>query len=646
MTVDSSSAVPDPETPVAPDELPPSSTVIRSYLIASIVFLVVGLVLGVVAAAQLLAPDLISGMAPLSYGRLLPVATGVFVYGWLTIGLAGALVHVVASASETRVVNERQASMSLAAMVAGVVVGTVGIALGFSEGRRLLEYPLWADVLLLVGMVGVARVIGQTSRSGAVDAGPVRWYAVAASWWLVLAFVAGNVPGLDGLAGALQTSFFRVSLMGLWLASASVAVVYHVVSRLAGRERFVATRLTSLGFWSLAFVWALTAPASLTYGPVPDWLETVGVVFSIGLIIPPVVIFTDLVLAMRGRWQVAAGDMTLRFVVLGGALLASLPFVSLMQALRASSAVVQFTEWVEVIDVVALYGAFTCWLVAYVYMALPDLMRRRVRPRIMRLHYLGTVLGLIVWIVGGMVGGLSQGWTWVASANEAAVPTVGEGWANTLAAVEWIRPVRLGGFVVFVAAQLLFAAGMLVRHPVERGAAVDIPDVEPDPELILEVPIAPGRLRLGVVGLFLAAAVAVWIVPALETGAAEPTLLADEWRDLEPGSLEAQGRAAYIREGCHYCHTQQVRPIVTDVGLGPVSVDGDYVHESPVLLGSQRIGPDLMHAGSREPTDDAEWVASHLADPRSVRDYSIMPAYDHLTRSELEALAAYIVGLK
>jgi cytochrome c oxidase cbb3-type subunit 2 len=90
-----------------------------------------------------------------------------------------------------------------------------------------------------------------------------------------------------------------------------------------------------------------------------------------------------------------------------------------------------------------------------------------------------------------------------------------------------------------------------------------------------------------------------------------------------------------------YCHTQSVRPIVTDMGLGAVSEPGDYAHEKPVLLGVARMGPDLMHLASRGGT-----TADHLADPRADRPWSTMPSYDYLSADELDALATYVNGLK
>jgi cbb3-type cytochrome oxidase cytochrome c subunit len=87
-----------------------------------------------------------------------------------------------------------------------------------------------------------------------------------------------------------------------------------------------------------------------------------------------------------------------------------------------------------------------------------------------------------------------------------------------------------------------------------------------------------------------------------------------------------------------------VRPVVTDVGLGPVSVAGDYVHETPALLGFERLGADLMHFGSR--ATSAWALRQTLVDPQRRHPWSIMPSYDYLSDDELDALVRYLLSLR
>ncbi|MGH8935482.1 MAG: cbb3-type cytochrome c oxidase subunit II [Acidimicrobiia bacterium] len=172
----------------------------------------------------------------------------------------------------------------------------------------------------------------------------------------------------------------------------------------------------------------------------------------------------------------------------------------------------------------------------------------------------------------------------------------------------------------------------------------------------------PRFVLAGALSLFALGLVMTVVLPILEAAQARPTELAATWRNypalssgeasptlaeagLDP-ELVAGGRRIYVTEGCWYCHTQQVRPIITDAGLGPVTRPGDLVFERPHLLGSQRIGPDLMHVGAREPTDQVEFVKAYLIDPQAERRYSSMPPYGHLSDQDLTALAQYLVSLK
>jgi cbb3-type cytochrome oxidase cytochrome c subunit len=176
--------------------------------------------------------------------------------------------------------------------------------------------------------------------------------------------------------------------------------------------------------------------------------------------------------------------------------------------------------------------------------------------------------------------------------------------------------------------------------PAAESAAVATM-VVPEPAA-KEPPILEGReeswlaLLAGAVGLFLVAAAFAFLLPALDATPASPP-------PSGISDLGLEGREIYVAEGCWYCHTQQVRPIVTDAGLGPVTEAGDLASFAPDTLGFQRIGPDLAHAGSREQINDADWLARFLRDPQSEREGTLQPAYDHLSESDLAALVQYVL---
>lgn len=154
---------------------------------------------------------------------------------------------------------------------------------------------------------------------------------------------------------------------------------------------------------------------------------------------------------------------------------------------------------------------------------------------------------------------------------------------------------------------------------------------------------------------FLIAGVFVTIfIPSLDQQAYTPTQYAHPYTPEE-----ARGRAIYIREGCWYCHTQQVRPPEVGIGtvnvkgdIGPVSQPGDYVYQSPVLWGTTRQGPDLTHVTSRVDANgfaygaSSSWQYAHLQNPQAFKRGTVMPSFAHLPDEDLRALVAYLLTLK
>ena len=660
---------------------PSGGNAVHSHLLVSIVFLVLSLLAGLILAIQLVVPEFMAGIPAFSYGRLQPLATHLFVYGWLTLGLIGAIYHIVSQVARTDLFKENQAVMALGLLTVGYFSGGVAIAMGFSEGRRLLEAPIWADAIVLLGLLGFARVITRMARRSS-ELIPVQWYAAAAAWWLVLLHLAGNIPGLGGIGSAMQISFYRSGFTGLWIAAAGVGVVYYAIPRLTGRDAFVPTQLSVIGLWSLAFFWVLTAPADLTYGPTPDWLDTVSVIFAIGMVIPVIVIFTDIVLAMRSRWDTVTDATAMRYVMAGAVAFALLPLVNLVLALRSSSAVVGFTNWIVGYEFLAFGAMASFWLVGYAVVSGPDMGRGPTCGN--RWHYRVTLLGAVVVAGSLFLSGAQAGLTWLGSANSAAFLNVGDGFRNTVLGLDAMYVWHLVGYAIYAVGLLWFTAGIFsglrsipektifydgeeVSEEAESANAGQSDPPKLDPSLLQVRALSLSHLARNVLVLFGLAVLLVWILPSLESDLSEPTLLADRHRVYDDG-LRSEGRKIYLREGCQVCHTQAVRPIVTDVGLGAVSVGGDYVHEVPALIGFQRIGPDLMHVGRRlsdvaaadlagvdaDPSDFADeareqaaiFIASHLRNPRQARPWSIMPSYDYLRDSDIDALVAYIAALE
>jgi cytochrome c oxidase cbb3-type subunit I/II len=634
----------------------------------SLSFLIVGVFMLALASLQFLAPDLLSGWGPLSYGRLRPAAIHFVLYGWLTIGLIGAIYYAAPRLAGERLTDPVVARVGLILMSAGYALGGLGILAGQTEGLRYLEAPAWADLIVLVGLLAMTHSVVRTlATKNGRDRSPAEWFMGAAVVWLLGLHVVGNLsmlstvagllysqpPVLHGINGALVAGFYRVGIIGLWLATAGVGVLYFLAPRLVGLARFKATRMSVVGFWSLGAAWAFTSSAELTYTAIPDWLETIGVMFSMVLLLPVATIVVDVVSVIRERTE----DLTdrnrysLQLVYIGVGLFAALPVLNLIQALRASGGVVGFTDWVYGFEVVALLGAFSAWLFAYIFHVAPPMESADAR-RVQLAHVWLTLGGVVIAAGAMLLGGLITGVTW-AGGDAAGVVAAGDGFESTadILAVYDLATARVVGLMLYAVAQtLLFSYAATAWFLEADWNAVLAADPELDAEtqdvnaeLEVDAETAPtwNRIRTVAILVGVGAFLLTVLLPALEAESADASIRAEDSRIYVEDSDVAIGRDVYVREGCGYCHTQAVRPIQTDVGLGAVSIAGDYAHEQPVQLGVARMGPDLMDAGGR-----GGITADDLTDPRSDRDWSTMPSYDYLSDSDLEAVVAYVNGLK
>ncbi len=633
-----------------------AASVARQYFLVAAAFLVVALAGHVATSWQLVFPDFLQGEATTSFGRLLPIANNSLVLGWLAIGLIGAGYPVVAGGRELW--GGRLASLTLVIAAAGTAAGLVALALGETQGVARLELPSWADGIVAVAFVLAALIVTRTVGDGATEvARPAVWFVVAGTWWAALGFVAGSIPGLTGFNLSIQAAFFFSAFQLGGLLVLAVGLAYHVAGDLGGPEAARGSRLSNVGFWSLVFVAGWVGPRLLAVGPGPGWLATIGAVFSIVLVVPALVILTDLGSMIRDRWPALRSLPAVRLGVLGAGLLLALVLQNVVQALRSSATVVQFTTWETAFDYLLLYGVLTTWLLAF---AIHTRRGGAGGHRWAATHWWLTAAGLGVALTALWLAGLQQGYTWVGAANSGEFENFGAGFVNSVRPLEawfWLSAI---GVSLLAVGLLGYLSRLLVGRATspEPEAAVspvaadgDEPGGGEEPEPVVATPIALRVLVQGALGLFVLALLAIFITPITEQANVTESLVAEE-RAYPDGSPEARGRAVYVSEGCWYCHTQQVRAVVPDVGLGPVSVVGDYAGLTPPPLGVQRIGPDLAYAGRREPTSNESWLRNHLVAPRyryesqASRTWSAMPSYSYLSADDLDDLAQYIASLR
>lgn len=611
----------------------------RTHLIAAAILLVLGAVVAAIAALQLVLPDLLSGVAATTYGRLAPAGGLLLEGGWLTLGLLGGSYWALGNITGAGVKRSPIAYASLVFITVGVLAGVVGILLGYQSGLPGLEAPVWARAISAFGFLLAAISLVGTARDNGDRLGAAGWYLTAAPLWLTLSAVIGLIPQFDGIPGNIQTSFATAGFTGLFYVTASVGLIYYVLYTITDTDPTETRPLSALGFWSLTLIWANLGAIPLIYTPVPDWYETISVAFAIASLIPLLTIAGDIGLLLRGRIGLIRDRTSLRLAVIASLSLAAATLVGLLWAWRATSTIVQYTTWVTGFDALIVLGGGSF----AVFAATSEINGGNSRAR--SVHTLLSTLGLATIAVGWLVGGVIVGFSWAAGPASQTYTNAGVGWkvtADTSVPFLWIAAV---GMAIFAVGQLTYLATLGRRSDDEvatpPGELQYNLDFEGTPRYATW-----SRLMWGTAAVWVFAALMTLVLPVADGADRQSTILADTQRTYASGSAELEGRNLYISEGCIECHTQVVRPIGTDVGLGTVSVAGDYANENPALVGTHRFGPDLMHYATRGEFFDKVLVQAALLDPRALASWSTMPSYSYLSSEELGALVSYLETLR
>jgi len=614
-----------------------STGIARNHLVVAAILFVVA-ILGIAAAAfQVLFPNLASTYAFTSYGRIAPASRVLLTYGWAAIGLLGISYFAISRITESALQRSALALASLVALVLAATGGALGILVGFNSGIAGQEAPVWSRVLFALGALLASISISATARTNRDKLGPAGWYLSAAPVLLTLSAIVAIIPVPAGISGAILAAFANAGTT-LFMITAAVGVMYFVLGSIIGRNHAKAGPLAALGFWSLILVWAFMSASRLIYSPVPNWFESIGVALAIGSLVPALAIATDLGLMLKGTVAGIGDRSSLRYAMVAGLALVTATVVNLLLTWPATSSIVQFTTWIQALELLIVMGG-----VSFAIFAGHRVLNGGTRTE-SSIHFGWSTVGLVGATAGLLIGAVATGFTWAGGPTSQNYSNWGPAWQVTATTIEpflWITAVSIA---VFAVAQIDF----LIRIGSRNDEALALPDATEDYDLEFAGPQRYAtwkRLTRGVATVWILAAVFTAILPMVDGTDRDPTLLADSGRDYADDSQAQIGRDLYISQGCAACHTQMVRPVASDVGLGAVSVAGDYAYDAPAQMGTLRFGPDLMHVASREGFNP-QALPAHLENPRSARPWSTMPSYSYLSDADIDALVTYIETLR
>jgi cytochrome c oxidase cbb3-type subunit 1 len=386
-------------------------SLVLSFLLSGLHWLIVATILGVVSSLQLLFPGFLD-FSVSNFGKLSPVTHLVFKYGWCASAAMGVSVWLVARGSERPLIGSATGVFGAVLWNLGLLLGVVSIFAGKMRPLSGLEMPQSAAVIMFGGyaMFLVALLSTLRVRTGRLSLSLM--FVVGGACWMGWSFLAGNLLASSGnLVGVLSqvaADWTSTGFEWLWLVSVGLGSAYFIIPKVSGQPIFSGT-LGRGCFWLYFLAGGLAASARLSGGPIPLWLSAVGSAASILLLVPVLVTVYNL-LATASTASHVMNSPAGRFTCLGLILLALGVILNAVGCLPSIHFAVQFTLFETGVSGLILNGFVTCSLFGAIYFIMPRLSACEwLSSTLISAHFLGIAYGTGMGAIALLLSGIASG---------------------------------------------------------------------------------------------------------------------------------------------------------------------------------------------------------------------------------------------
>lgn len=648
------------------EEVAYDDAIVRKFVVATVGWGIVGMLVGVILALQLAFWPANQGPW-LTFGRLRPLHTNAVIFAFAGNAIFAAIYYSTQRLVKARMFSDLMSKVHFWGWQAIIVSAAVTLPLGFTQTHEYAELEWPIDIAIAGIWVLFAVNFFMTLKNRRVQHMYVAiWFYIASIITVAVLHIFNNLiipvsltksyPIFAGAQDALIQWWYGHNAVAFFLTTPFLGMMYYFLPKAADRPVF-SYKLSIVHFWSLVFIYIWAGPHHLHYTALPEWASTLGMVFSIMLWMPSWGGMINGLLTLRGAWNKLRDDVILKFFVLAITFYGMATFEGPMLSIKAVNSLSHYTDWtIGHVHAGALgWNGFMTF--GMIYWLAPRLWRTKLySQKLATAHFwLGTI-GIVLYVVAMWSAGITQGLMWRAFDESGRlmfpdfIETVIE-----LMPMYWTR--MIGGSMYLVGA-LLCGYNLLMTM---RNAPKELPDP------VAKVPAASwrsqrdkkahvpvmydealsslsARLKEGwhrilegwplVFTILTTIAVLIGgiveIVPMFLIKSNIPTI-----STVKPYTpLELEGRDIYIREGCVNCHSQMIRPLRSEIErYGEYSKPGEGVYDRPFLWGSKRTGPDLARVGGKYPH---LWHVKHMENPRSTIKQSIMPPYPWLLSDKLD----------
>jgi len=621
--------------------------IVRDFAIATVVFAVIGMLVGVVIATQLFSPSVNAGLQYITYGRIRPLHTNAVIFAFVGNAIFMGLYYSLQRVCKTRMYSDVLSRIHFWGWQLIIVAAAVSLPLGITTSKEYAELEWPIDIAItLIWVVFAINMFGTIIKRREKHMYVAVWFYIATVVTVAMLHIVNSleVPVTwfksyslyAGVQDALVQWWYGHNAVAFFLTTPYLGLMYYFLPKAANRPVY-SYRLSIVHFWSLIFIYIWAGPHHLLYTALPDWAQSLGTVFSIMLIAPSWGGAINGLLTLRGAWDKVREEPVLKFMVVAVTAYGMATFEGPMLSLKNVNAIAHYTDWIVSHVHIGALGWNGFLTFGILYWLIPRLYRTELySKKLANWHFWLGTLGIVFYASAMYWAGITQSLMW-----KQFTPMGVLQYPNFLETTLQIIPlhmIRAVGGALYLTGVIIMVFNLV--KTAKKGSLVAEEAAEA-PVLVKESGksehetkhrwLEKRPVQFAVVAfIFVAIGGLIELIPTFLIKSNVPTI--ESVKPYTP--LELQGRDIYIREGCNTCHSQMVRPFRSETErYGEYSKAGEFVYDHPFLWGSRRTGPDLHRVGGKYPN---MWHYLHMDNPRSMSPGSIMPPYPWLLTQDLD----------
>jgi cytochrome c oxidase cbb3-type subunit I/II len=619
--------------------------IVRDFAIATIIWGIVGMLVGLWAALQLPFPGL-NGGEHLSFGRIRPLHTNAVIFAFVGNGIFMGLYYSLQRLCKAEMFSKALSKIHFWGWQLIIVLAAISLPLGMTSGKEYAELEWPIDILIaIVWVVFGINMFGTIIKRRERHMYVAIWFYIATVITVAVLHIVNSIeipvtlgksyPVYAGVQDALVQWWYGHNAVAFFLTTPYLGLMYYFVPKAANRPVY-SYRLSIIHFWALIFIYIWAGPHHLLYTSLPDWAQSLGTVFSIMLLAPSWGGMINGLLTLRGAWDKVREDVVLKFFVVAITAYGMSTFEGPMLSLKNVNAISHFTDWTIAHVHVGGLGWNGMLTFGVLYWLIPRIYKTELHSKkLAGFHFWIATIGILFYAIPMYWAGFTQSLMWKEFTADGVLRY--PNFLETVTQLVTMYKLRALGGALYLTGALAMVYNLVLTMragSLHADEAAEAPKLEP---LVKEpaghwhrwIERRPIQMLIWSTVMILIGG-AVEMIPTFLIKNNIPTIAS-----VKPYTpLELQGRDIYVREGCYTCHSQMVRPFRDETErYGEYSKSGEFVYDHPFQWGSKRTGPDLHRIGAKYPNI---WHYHHMIDPESMSPGSLMPAYDWLADNNLD----------